>query len=127
MSSERKYTGMAKLFAIEEQQQKEKAAEKASANISPTPVVSTPVEITPVETTAGLKNSSPLLEKTVAVVSTPAAETTPVQIKKGYQRIPNEVMDNILPTMRPAEQAVYLRLYRLSHGFNQRTCRMSIP
>jgi len=28
MSSERKYTGMAKLFAIEEKQQKEKAAAK---------------------------------------------------------------------------------------------------
>jgi hypothetical protein len=34
MSSERKYTGMAKLFAIEEKQQKEKAAEKASAKTS---------------------------------------------------------------------------------------------
>ncbi len=45
--SERKYTGMAKLFAIEERQQKEKNAAhaaKAPENISP-PVKSSPAEI----------------------------------------------------------------------------------
>jgi len=45
MSSERKYTGMAKLFAIEEKQQKEKAAEKAAANISPPAIASPPKQL----------------------------------------------------------------------------------
>jgi hypothetical protein len=115
MSTERKYTGMARLFAIEEQQQKEKALEQSDA------------QFTPVETTPAVKATSAPLEKLPAVETTPAMVSTPAPFKKGYQRIPNEVIDNILPTMRPAEQAVYLHLFRLSHGFNQRTCLISLP
>jgi hypothetical protein len=55
MSSERKYTGMAKLFAIEEKQQKEKAAAKAAENISP------PANFSPAEVIfTGLKILQPL-------------------------------------------------------------------
>jgi hypothetical protein len=80
-----------------------------------------------VETTPAVNYTSEPLEKLPAVESTPAVETTPVIIKKGHLKLPNEIIDNVLPTMRPAEQVVYLRLYRQSHGFNKNTCLISIP
>jgi hypothetical protein len=43
-----------------------------------------------------------------------------------FLRIPNEIIDKILPTLKPTEQAVLLRLYRLSRGFQSDTCQVSI-
>lgn len=91
------------------------------------PVEITPVTSTPVETTPGVKNTSALLEKTPVVETTPAVDSTPVPAKKGHLRVPNEIMDNVLPTMRPPEQAVFLRLYRLSHGYGKKSCLISLP
>jgi hypothetical protein len=82
---------------------------------------------TGVETTAGVNYTSAPLEITPAVETTPARETTPVPTKKGYLKLPNEVIDNVLPTMRPAEQIIYIRLFRQSHGFGKSSCLISIP
>jgi hypothetical protein len=51
------------------------------------------------------------------------AETTPV---RGHLRVPNEVLYNILPTLKPSEAIVLLRLYALSHGFQKNTCTVSL-
>lgn len=40
--------------------------------------------------------------------------------------IPHIIFDDLLPTLSPAESLVYLRLYRLSYGFNRKTCSVSI-
>lgn len=42
----------------------------------------------------------------------------------GYTQIPNTVLESLLPTLHVHEQAVYLRLYRLSHGFGKDTCKV---
>jgi DNA-binding Lrp family transcriptional regulator len=44
----------------------------------------------------------------------------------GFLRVSNEMLDNILPTLRPSEQVILLRLYRLSRGFSKSTCTVSI-
>ena len=136
MSSERKYTGMAKLFAIEEKQQKEKAAEKAAANIaapanlsgaanSSASEISAPpetisaaiiVSATEVVPTQPLKTSVP--ENT----SAPAIFAHPEQ----HTRVPNEIFENILPTLKTSEQSILLRLYRLTWGFQKDTCHVSM-
>src|SRR4051812_39619973 len=72
MSSERKYTGMAKLFAIEERQQREKAAEKASANITAPAKPSGAVNILPPENISPAANTSPA--ETVAAPAIAPAE-----------------------------------------------------
>jgi hypothetical protein len=51
------------------------------------------------------------------------AEITPV---RGHLRVPNEVLYNILPTLKPSEAIVLLRLYALSHGFQKNTCTVSL-
>jgi hypothetical protein len=50
-------------------------------------------------------------------------ETAPV---RGHLRLPNEVLYNIFPTLKPSEAIVLLRLYALSHGFQKNTCTVSL-
>ncbi|MFN8009445.1 MAG: hypothetical protein U0V70_20915, partial [Terriglobia bacterium] len=57
-------------------------------------------------------------------VSTLQGSTEPR--KQGYLKIPNDVLDSILPTLDPTEAVVFLRLYRLSVGFNQSRCTVGI-
>ncbi len=45
---------------------------------------------------------------------------------KGFLRVTNQLMDDILPTLRPSEQVVLLRLYRLTRGFGEASCTVSI-
>lgn len=118
MSSERKYTGMAKLFAIEEKQQKEKAAAKAAENISP------PANFSPAETVAPPEVIPLQPLKTLAPedISAPAIFAHPEQ----HTRIPNEIFEDILPTLRTSEQSILLRLYRLTWGFQKDSCHVSM-
>jgi DNA-binding Lrp family transcriptional regulator len=46
---------------------------------------------------------------------------------RGYTRIPNDLLDRLLPTLDPYDQVVLLRLYRLTRGFRSDTCRTSVP
>ena len=46
--------------------------------------------------------------------------------KSGYLKIPNEILDSILPTLDPSEAVIFLRLYRLSAGFNQIFCTVGM-
>ncbi len=142
MSSERKYTGMAKLFAIEERQQKEKAAERAAANISGAE------KFTPAEKSSSPEESAPHAESSppanfspaeifaapeiplVEPLKTSGAETisAPVIFSRPEQhtRIPNEIFEDILPTLRTSEQSILLRIYRLTWGFQKDTCHVSM-
>jgi hypothetical protein len=142
MSSERKYTGMAKLFAIEARQQKEKAAERAAANISP-PEISTPAaESSPPEKSLPHAESSPPANISPAEINaapeippaeplkTSAAEIAAAPVifsrPEHHTRIPNEIFEDILPTLRTSEQSILLRLYRLTWGFQKDTCHVSM-
>jgi hypothetical protein len=53
----------------------------------------------------------------------PHAVSTPV---RGHLRLPNEILYNIFPTLKPSEAIVLLRLYALSHGFQKNTCTVSL-
>jgi hypothetical protein len=130
MSSERKYTGMAKLFAIEEKQQREKAAEKAAANISPPAISSAPENISAGEIASPAEiNAAPETSHTVPLKTSAAEDSTAPAIfsrPEQHTRIPNEVFEDILPTLRTSEQSILLRLYRLTWGFQKDTCHVSM-
>ena len=53
----------------------------------------------------------------------PPASPAPVA---GFTRIPNDLLDRILPTLDIYGQSLLVRLYRLSRGFNSDTCNVSI-
>jgi hypothetical protein len=39
-----------------------------------------------------------------------------------FLRVPNGILDRLLPTLNPYDQLILLRLYRLSHGFGKNEC-----
>jgi hypothetical protein len=53
-------------------------------------------------------------------------DISPSDSVKTELRIPCLILDALIPTLSPAESLVYLRLYRLSYGFNRETCTASI-
>jgi hypothetical protein len=53
-------------------------------------------------------------------------DISPSDSVKTELRIPYLILDALIPTLSPAESLVYLRLYRLSYGFNRETCTASI-
>jgi hypothetical protein len=51
----------------------------------------------------------------------------PLKEVKGYLRLANTIVDSLLPTLDVYEQAVFVQLYRLAHGFGNFTCKVSLP
>jgi DNA-binding MarR family transcriptional regulator len=43
-----------------------------------------------------------------------------------YYSAPNELDDRVMPTLRPGEQVVLRRIYRLTRGFHKATCSVSV-
>ncbi len=81
-------------------------------------------EITPHEDSASdVKAPSEPVRKVRGAEIVPRAESAPV---RGHLRVPNEVIYNVLPMLKPSEAIVLLRLYALSHGFQKNTCTVSL-
>jgi len=59
-------------------------------------------------------------------VTAKSADTALVAHPEQYYSAPNELDDRILPTLRPSEQAVLRRVYRLTRGFHKATCNVSV-
>ena len=57
----------------------------------------------------------------------PPHDRHPLKEVKGYLRLANTVVDSLLPTLDVYEQAVFIQLYRLSHGFGNFSCKVSLP
>jgi len=59
--------------------------------------------------------------------SQPLSDRHPLKEVKGYLKLANTVVDSLLPTLDVYEQAVFVQLYRLTHGFGNFTCKVSLP
>jgi hypothetical protein len=67
-----------------------------------------------------------LAESADLAMSSNQIELPQSEHSKTELRILHIIIDTLIPTLSPAESLVYLRLYRLSHGFNRETCTASI-
>lgn len=82
------------------------------------------VETTPHKDSASDAKSRPEpVRKVRDAKSASHTESAPV---RGHLRVANEVIYTILPTLKPSEAIVLLRLYALSHGFQKNTCTVSL-
>lgn len=79
--------------------------------------------VSDVKTTSDAKKLSEPVQKVWDVKNASGANSAPV---RGHLRVPNDVIHNILPTLKPSEAIVLLRLYALSHGFQKTTCVVSL-
>jgi DNA-binding Lrp family transcriptional regulator len=82
-----------------------------------------PPRVAPTPDVAPTQNEQPLLQNVAATQD--VAPTPRVEAGK-FISIPNDVFDTILPMLKPVEQLVLLRLYRLSRGFKSSRCTVSI-
>jgi hypothetical protein len=105
-------------------------SEATSAETTPieqlTPALrATPVwQATPAYSTAAAQDEpEPMHRAADAPHATPARQTTVA----GFTRIPNDLLDRILPTLDTYDQTLLIRLYRLARGFSSDTCRVSAP
>ncbi len=92
-------------------------SEKASANLAPGVVLAPGVKTTP-----GAKTASKPVPMAPAANLAPGVKTTLAwsESAAGYTAIPHALLDSLLRLLEPAEQLIYLRLYRLIYGFPDR-------
>ena len=76
---------------------------------------------------AGQTDSQTADDSQVSSDSLPSGDRHPLKEVKGYLRLANTIVDSLLPTLDVYEQAVFLQLYRLAHGFGNFTCKVSLP
>jgi hypothetical protein len=76
---------------------------------------------------ASQNNSQPSADSQSQSDSQPSGDRQPLKEVKGYLRLPNTIVDSLLPTLDVYEQAVFVQLYRLSQGFGNYTCKVSLP
>jgi hypothetical protein len=91
---------------------------------APAPDTAPARETTPARHASAAQNVLEPLHDAAAAPRAAPAQTATVA---GYTRVPNDLLDRILPTLDPYDQTVLVRLYRLSRGFGSDTCRVSIP
>jgi hypothetical protein len=115
MSEPIKVLPMAELLRLAKQKQ---AREDATIpEITTVPISTTVAENTPVP-----EKPRQLYRNTTGVKSTTVPESGIVPEK--FTPIPNGILDSVLSRLKPSEQVVLLRLYRLSRGFHSETCRV---
>jgi DNA-binding Lrp family transcriptional regulator len=104
----------------------ENISDNRQANISTQEETTTQANIsTVVNFASGARQFATQEETTTqANISTQANSTAQLIIEevRGELRIPNTIFDSLLPRLDPAAALVYLRLYRLSHGYHKATC-----
>jgi DNA-binding Lrp family transcriptional regulator len=94
------------------------ASNQASVNIAPgANSYNESVQIAPGANIALGANNTPALNNSFIIVPDTA----------GHTSVPNIVLDGLLPKLSTTEQVIYLRLYRLSHGFRSETCKIGFP
>ncbi|MEW5979348.1 MAG: replication protein [Acidobacteriota bacterium] len=74
----------------------------------------------------GVKLDTGFTDTGAELTPVPKAQGSASALKSGYLRVPNEILDHVLPRLDPSEAVVFLRLYRLSIGFNQPTCMVGM-
>lgn len=77
--------------------------------VEPTQVNSTQVDITPVETTR---------------VKSTQVTASKVEIESNFTKVDNDILDKAIMSLTASEFIAYLKLYRLSYGFRNNTCRI---
>ncbi len=97
--------------------------EAQSATAAPTSDVATTLSVAPTPPVAPTPSPELLLQETAP---TPDVEAPPNVDPARFTRVPNDIFDKVLPTLKQIEQLVLLRLYRLSRGFNKERCTVSI-
>ena len=120
--------------AINPTARKQEATTKILEQFEPLPILSRSAQapaFSPDLAVSGVNdtgvNSTPVSVDTVSKLKPVSNIQGSVEPRRsGYLKVPNDILDQILPSLDPSEAVVFLRLYRLSVGFNQPTCTVGL-
>lgn len=119
---------------------------RPSTAASAQPEAAVEVEASQKASTTPARRAAPALHAAPAPQTTPAPRASAAQVEPeplhraaaarsaapaqqtavaGYTRVSNDLLDRIIPTLDTYDQAVLIRLYRLSRGFSSDTCRVA--
>lgn len=125
---ERKYTGFARLAEIT--RAKEEAAKHTppvSSTLGATPKTS--IKPTPdIKSSPDIKCKEPLQIASDDIMSSPDISAPPdiMSVRsEHWTAYPNDISDRILRTLELSDQAILLRLFRLTRGFHRETCKVT--
>lgn len=115
-----KWAGYSRLYEVEKQKERERDTPENSSRVENLARVeeSSRVEIS---STLEKNRTEPLKPSRVEEISRVENFSHPDH----YYSTPNELDDHIMPTLKPSEQVVLRRLYRLTRGFHKSTCKVS--
>jgi hypothetical protein len=101
--------------------------EPAPPDTAPAPeIISTPEIKAPKEKTSATERKPRKARKaSVAEIASGTEIDSALAQDRGYTKLPNAILDGVLSRLAPVEQSVYLRLYRLSHGFHRPTVKVT--
>lgn len=126
MSSSSKLLHLDPMAIALEKRRKAEESSNISAptpDVAPTANVAPPPPVPPTHTVAPTQTGQPPLQNVAPPPDVaPTSDVAPEQ----FTRVVNGIFDKILPTLKPVEQLVLLRLYRLTRGFNSNTCRVTV-
>jgi DNA-binding Lrp family transcriptional regulator len=81
-------------------------------------------------TTLVVNQGEPRHDATLESRATPVHQTGVGQytvVETEYTKTPNDLWDDIMPTLDPYDQAVLWQLYRLTRGYHRATCTIGFP
>jgi hypothetical protein len=110
--------------AAVEEEASQKASTTPARRAAPALHAAPAPQTTPALRAAAAQGEPEPLHRAAAARSAAPAQQTAVA---GYTRVSNDLLDRIIPTLDTYDQAVLIRLYRLSRGFSSDTCRVSVP
>lgn len=96
------------------------AVENCLANL--TTVATEEIPVWPICPKATPAKMTTVADLTTMANLTAAASLANLATVKGTLHVPNTIVDVLLPTLEPAAALLYLRLYRLSHGYRNESC-----
>lgn len=104
------------------------------ATVASQPTVARPTTVASLPTvahsaTVAHRDTEPLHGATVAQQATVARRATVAQyaiVENEYTSVPNDVWDEVMPTLNVYDQVVLWRLYRLSRGHHAETCMVGL-
>jgi hypothetical protein len=118
------FTGTRPSTALAAEPEAEEGAATPKAPATPARRAAPALQAAPApRASAAQSEPEPLHRAAAAQYAAPAQQAAVA----GYTRVSNDLLDRILPTLDTYDQAVLIRLYRLSRGFSSDTCRVSVP
>ncbi|HEX7313315.1 MAG TPA: hypothetical protein VF297_05315 [Pyrinomonadaceae bacterium] len=102
-------------------------------NEPPKPVPAPAADTAPIAETAQAADTAEITVTAEAPPPSPqiadtakTAVTALIAHPEQYYSAPNELDDRIMPTLRPSEQVILRRVFRLTRGFHKTTCNVSV-